>query len=274
MSYKTITYRVDDRVAVITLNRPERMNAMSLELCGEVKHAVRAADDDGDVRVVIVTGAGGKAFSAGYDISEADQDEKRGRRTVADWSERLNHDLDYTYVMWNCRKPVIAMINGYCLAGGLELVQMCDIRYCSDDSKFGVVETRFSSGVATLAMPWIVGARCREYIYTGDMFGAEEALRIGLVNRVFAKADLEKETIKIAKRMSRVALAALQWNKRAVNTTFEAMGFNAAMQYGVEACSLLDATETPEFKAFEEIRKAKGLTEAIKWRRALFAPYE
>jgi enoyl-CoA hydratase/carnithine racemase len=123
-------------------------------------------------------------------------------------------------------------------------------------------------------MPWIVGARCREYIYTGDMFGAEEALRIGLVNRVFPKADLEKETMKIAKRMSRVALAALQWNKRAVNTTFEAMGFNAAMQYGVAACSLLDATETPEFKAFEGIRKAKGLTEAIKWRRAIFAPYE
>ena len=274
MDYKTITYGVDDRVAVITFNRPERMNAMSLELCAEVKHAVQAADDDRDVRVVIVTGAGGKAFSAGYDLDDPAEAAVRGKRTPSDWRDRLNHDLQYTYSVWRCSKPVVCMINGYCLAGALEFAQMCDLRYCSDDSKFGVVETRFSNGIATLAMPWVIGPLSREYIYTGDMFGAEEALRIGLVNRVFPKADLEKETMKIAKRMSRVALAALQWNKRAVNTTFEAMGFNAAMQYGVEACSLLDATETPEFKAFEEIRKAKGLTEAIKWRRALFAPYE
>jgi enoyl-CoA hydratase/carnithine racemase len=249
------------------------MNAFSLELCDEVVHAVAAADRDPDVRVVIVTGAGGRAFSAGYDLSE-DSDESNGHRSADEWNRRLNHDLEFTYSVWRCSKPVIAMISGYCLAGALEFSQMCDIRYASDDSKFGVVETRFSSGIATLAMPWIIGTRCREYIYTGDMFDAQEAFRLGLVNRVFPKADLEQETIKIAKRMSRVALAALQWNKRAINTTYETMGFQAALRYGVEACSLLDATETPEFKAFEEVRASKGLTEAIKWRRALFAPYE
>ena len=152
----------------------------------------------------------------------------------------------FTFAPWNCSKPVIAMIDGFCLAGALEFAQMCDIRYCSQTSKFGVVETRFSNGIATYIMPWILGNRCRELIYTGDTFDAERAFRLGLVDRVFPKASLEAETMKIAKRMSRVALAALQWNKRAINNTFDTMGLRAALQYGVEACSLLDATGTPE----------------------------
>lgn len=267
--YNSIKYSTDDRVATITLNRPHRMNAMSLELCAEVKQAVQAADDDPDVRVVVVTGEGGKAFSAGYDLGESE-----GERDVETLTNRLHEDLQYTYSLWDCSKPTIAMISGYCLAGALELVQMCDVRYASEDSQFGVVETRFSAGIATMAMPWIVGARCRELIYTGDTFDAEEALRIGLVNRVFPKADLERETMKIARRMSRVALAALQWNKRAINTTYEAMGFRAALRYGVEACTLMDSTKTPEWRAFEEIRATKGVSEAIKWRNDLFSPFE
>ena len=87
---------------------------------------------------------------------------------------------------------MIAMIDGYCLAGALELAQMCDIRYCSDASKFGVVETRFSDGIATYIMPWILGNRCRELIYTGDTFDGERAFRLGLVDRVFPKTDLAR----------------------------------------------------------------------------------
>jgi enoyl-CoA hydratase/carnithine racemase len=271
MAYKTITYEVDDRVAVLTFNRPERMNAMTVELCLEVQDAVKAADADPDVRVVVIRGAGGKAFSAGYDLVDSAEGEKKG---LGEWRDRLNQDLQFTQSVWRCSKPTIAMISGYCLGGALEFVQMCDIRYASDDSKFGVVETRFSMGIATMIMPWVVGARCREYIYTGDTFGSEEAMRIGVVNRVFPKADLESETMKVAKRMSRIALAALQWNKRALNNTFEAMGLQVALQYAVEACAILDSTETPEFKAFEEVQNAKGLTEAIKWRRELFRPFE
>jgi enoyl-CoA hydratase/carnithine racemase len=271
MSYETILYKVDDRVAVITLNRPERLNALSQKLCAELPQAVLAADQDPQVRVLVITGAGGKAFSAGYDIKESAEAPKR---SVAEWRERLNRDLLFTYSVWNCSKPVIAMINGYCLAGALEFAQMCDIRYCSDDAKFGVVETRFASGIATYIMPWILGNRCRELIYTGDTFDAERAFRLGLVDRVFAKADLEPETMKLARRMSRVAMAALQWNKRAINNTFETMGLRAALQYGVEACTILDAQETPEYATFDEIRRTKGLGEALKWRDAQFAPFE
>ncbi len=273
MQYENILYAADDRIATITLNRPAKMNALSLTLCDEVVDAVAVADADPDVRVLVVTGTGGKAFSAGYDIAEPAEFQGQ-ERSVDDWRARLNHDLQFTYSVWRCSKPVIAMIDGFCLAGGLEFAQMCDIRYASDDSTFGVVETRFSNGVATLAMPWIIGALSRELIFTGDIIDAKEALRIGLVNRVFPKAELQSETMKIARRMSRVALDALKWNKRALNTTFEAMGFSAALQYGLEACSILDATQTPEYRAFQAVKLEKGLTEAIRWRRSIFAPYE
>ena len=271
--FTNLLYDADDRVAVITLNRPQKMNALSLELCAEFREAIRAADADPEVRVVVVRGAGGKAFSAGYDLTD-DAEMQGSERGMADWNARLNHDLDFTFAVWRCSKPTIAMIDGYCLAGGLEFAQMHDIRYCSDDSRFAVIETRFSNGVATLAMPWIIGPIARELIYTGDMIGADEALRHGLVNRVFPKAQLEAEVMKIAKRMSRVALAALQWNKRAINNTFETMGFTAALRYGVEACSILDGTETPEYQQFDERRRTQGLQAALHWRREQFAPYE
>jgi enoyl-CoA hydratase/carnithine racemase len=244
------------------------MNALSLELCDEVEDAVGIADADPEVRVVIVRGAGGRAFSAGYDLSDVES-----QSTVSEYSSRLNHDLRFTYSVWNCSKPVIAMIDGYCLAGGLEFAQMCDLRYASSTSRFGVVETRFSDGVATLAMPWVVGARCRELIYTGDMIDAEEAYRIGLVNRVFQKADLETEVTRIAKRMSRVAMPTLKWNKRAINNTYEAMGFRAALQYGVEACAIMDSSPD-EFAHFNELRRTKGVKAAIEWRDGIFAPFE
>ncbi|MFO0997637.1 MAG: enoyl-CoA hydratase/isomerase family protein [Alphaproteobacteria bacterium] len=272
MAYENILYAVDDRVATITMNRPTKMNAMSLDLCAEVKNAVAKADADPEVRVLILTGAGGRAFSAGYDL--ADPKAAHYRDNVATWNARMNHDLDYNYSVWRCSKPVIAMISGYCLAGALELAQMCDIRYCSDDSKFGVVETRFSAAIACLSMPWILGPRCRELIYTGDTFGAEEAYRLGLVSRVFPKKDLERETMKIAKRMSRVAIACLQWNKRALNQTQVAQGLAAALQYGAEAGSILDGTETPELKEFNRLRSTEGLAAAMKWRDDQFKQFE
>lgn len=269
--YRTLTYEIDDRVAIVTLNRPERMNALSLELCGEIKAAFAEADRDPGIRVVIITGAGGKAFSAGYDIKDGDEGMKEG---LAAWSERLQADLAFTYAPWNCSKPVIAMIDGYCLAGALEFVQMCDMRYCTPESKFGVVETRFSAGIATLAMPWIMGQRCRELIFTGDVIDGAEAHRLGLVNRVMPRAKLRAETMKIARRMGQVALACLQHNKRALNGSYRIMGFDAALGYGNELAAMMDATVTPEYKAFEDIRRKDGLTAAIRWRDQQFKQFE
>jgi enoyl-CoA hydratase len=106
------------------------------------------------------------------------------------------------------------------------------------------------------------------------VIGSEQAMQLGLLDGLFAPEALEAETMKVARRMSRVALEALQWNKRALNRTFEIMGFGAALQYGLEACTMLDSTETPEGKIFNELRRNKGLGEALQWQKSLFSPYE
>jgi enoyl-CoA hydratase/carnithine racemase len=271
-TYQLLTYEVDDRVAKITFNRPERMNAFNLALCGEIVAAIKEADADPEVRVVLVTGAGGKAFSAGYDIKEtASGGPKRGQPA---WRERLQKDLRFCYAPWECSKPVIAVIDGFCLAGALEFAQMCDIRYCSDDSKFGVLETRFAAGIVTMVMPWILGPASRELVFTGDTIGAKEAERVGLVTRVYPKATVHAETLKIAKRMSRVAIECLTWNKRAMNRTAEIMGFRSALDYGFEACVQLDNSEAPEYRQFDKLRREQNLGEAIKWRDSQFAKFE
>ena len=272
MTYETLTYAVDDRVARITFNRPERMNAFNLKLCGEIMAAIAQADADSQVRVLLVTGAGGKAFSAGYDIKEtASGGPKRGE---PGWRDRLAKDLRFCYSPWDCSKPVIAAIDGFCLAGALEFAQMCDIRYCSDDSKFGVLETRFAAGIVTMIMPWILGPASRELIFTGDTIDAQEAERVGLVTRVYPKATLHAETLKIAKRMSRVAIECLTWNKRAMNRGAEACGFRTALDIGFDACVQLDNSIAPEYQIFDKLRREKSLNEAIKWRDGQFAPYE
>ncbi len=271
MTYQTLELAVDDRVANLKLNRPDRMNALSEELLQEFKQAIAAIDKDEDVRIVIVSGAGGKAFSAGYDLRDTPDVPKR---SLAELNERYAWQQTFNLSVWNCSKPVIAMIDGYCLAGGLELATCCDIRYCSDTSRIGALEARFGGGMGTLMLPWLLGNKCRELIYTGDILPAAEALRIGLVDRVFPQADLAAQTMRIAKRMSRVAATCQSWNKRAINQTFEVMGLHAALRHGIDAASILRAIGSPEREKFDELRRTEGLSAALAWRKALFAPFE
>jgi enoyl-CoA hydratase len=271
MNFEQLIYARDGRIGRITLNRPERLNALGHVLVEEIIAALALADQDPEIRVIVIAGAGGRAFSAGYDMKESAE---RPRRKAGEWRTRMQQDIRFTYAPWDCSKPVIAMINGYCLAGALEFAQCCDLRYCSDDAEFGVVETRFASGIATMIMPWILGHRSRELIFTGDRFGAADAHRLGLVDRVFPKTALEAETMKIARRIGQVAMDCLKWNKRAINQTFETMGLRAAIQYGAEAGALMNATGSPEADQFDAIRRSEGLAAALTWRERLFADYE
>jgi enoyl-CoA hydratase len=271
MSYEFLLYAVDNRVATLTLNRPDRHNALNQPLVDEIMVAVADADADPAVRVIILTGAGGRAFSAGYDIKESAQ---KPKRTLPEWRARMQKDIRFTYSVWDCSKPVIAMIDGLCYAGALELAMCCDMRFCSEGSTFAAVEARFSNGIATMIMPWILGQRARRLIYTGDAFGAAEAFRLGLVEQVFPKATLEAEVVKIARRMSRVSVECLQWNKRAINQAFETMGLRNAIAYGAEACAIMDATSSPEADMFDQLRRTEGLGAALAWRTAQFAEFE
>ncbi|MBR1165069.1 enoyl-CoA hydratase/isomerase family protein [Bradyrhizobium elkanii] len=268
-----ILYEVNDRVAVITLNRPKKLNALSRRLRGEFQQAIAAADHDPDVRVVLLKGAGGRAFSTGWDLSD-DESKDETSRTMNSRSSSTDASVRFLRAPWDCSKPVIAMIDGHCLAGGMELAQMCDIRYCSEGSRFGLPEVRLGLGMLTVpALSWLAGQRCRELIYSGDTFDAAEANRLGLVQRVYPKERLESEVLRIAKRMSRVALPALTWSKKALNNTLQAAGFDAAMQYGAGSSLIIGSMGT-EFSKFGELVHAEGMKAAIAWRDSLFAPFE
>jgi len=271
MTYKTLLYSTDDRVATIALNRPDKLNAIDHTMVGEIMQAVAAADADPEVRVIILKGNGGKAFSTGFDFGGS---QGKPKRTLPEWRERMQEDIAFNYSVWDCSKPVIAMIEGFCLAGALELVTCVDIRYCAENAQFGAIESRFSRGIATMMLPWILGQNARELIYTGDTFGAEKALDMGLVSRVFPTESLEAEVTKIARRMSRVSLECLRWNKRAINQTFETMGLRNAVQYGAEACAMMNASGSPEADHFFELRQTQGLSAALKWRKEQFEPFE
>ncbi|MCS0494782.1 enoyl-CoA hydratase/isomerase family protein [Ancylobacter mangrovi] len=271
MTYQHLIYDVEDRVATITLNRPDRHNALSQPLVDEIIAVMKEVDADPEVRVAIITGAGGKAFSSGYDIKESAELPKR---SLADWRARMHKDITFTYSVWDCSKPVIAMVDGFCFAGALEFAMCCDMRYCSDVSKFAAIEARFSAGIATMIMPWLLGQRSRALIYSGDTIDAEEAFRLGLVDKVFPKADVAAEVRKIALRMSRVSMECLKANKRAINQSFEIMGLRNAIEYGAEICASMDAVGSPEAETFDTIRRSEGLSAALKWRAEQFAPFE
>lgn len=277
MAYSTILYEADDRVAWITLNRPSKANALSLKLCAEFQDALASAERNPDVRVIVIKGAGNRTFSAGFDMDE-DRSEVGPSSlddwSLDDWTRYFDLGVKFIHSVFDCSKPVIAMINGYCIAGALDFAISCDIRYCSDDSRFGAIETRMGIGDTELPMmSHLIGQRCRELVYTGDMFDAQEAYRLGVVNRVFPKDRLEEEVTRVAKRMSRVALPALVWSKKALNQTLLAAGLDSALRYSF-AVDLIIGKSDSEFKRFREIQNREGAKAAFKWRDAIFEPFE
>jgi enoyl-CoA hydratase len=256
----------------LTLNRPERLNALSHELVETLSAALaRAAEDDG-VRVVIIAGSG-RAFCAGYDLKEeAEHEKEHGPLDVAGWRAALAHDANRMLELFDHPKPILAQVHGYCLAGGCDLMMMCDLAVASDDAMFGEPEIRFGSGVVTMVMPWLVGARkAKELLLTGeDRIPADEARRIGLVNRVVARDRLEEETLALANEIAILDPVAISLTKRSINRAIEVSGFREALAANVDIDSVIEAAEVPERIEFRRIREREGLKAAIAWRDARF----
>jgi enoyl-CoA hydratase len=256
----------------LTLNRPDVLNALSAELVERLSEGLRAAAADDAVRVVVIRGAG-RAFCAGYDLKEeAEREAREGPLEVAGWQRALQHDVDRMLELFDHPKPVIAEVHGYCLAGGCDLMMMCDLAVASDDAMFGEPEIRFGSGVVTMVMPWLLGARrAKELLFTGeDRLPAEEALRLGLVNRVVPRDRLEGETLRLARAIAVLDPVAISLTKRAINRAWELAGFREALRANVDIDAVIEAAEVPERAEFNRIRAEKGLKAAIEWRDARF----
>lgn len=267
-TFTTLTYEVRDAKAYLTLDRPERLNAIDDVMPGEIRAAVEQANADDDVRVLVVAGAG-RAFCAGYDLTE---DAQEGELDARHWHDSLRASVDKMLEIVDCPKPVIASVQSYCLAGGTDLMLACDLAVAADDAFFGYVDVRFGSGVVSMFLPWVVGVRAaKELLFTGeDRVSAAEAHRIGLVNRVVPRDELDDATLALAEEIAKNEPFVVQTTKRAVNRAWDVAGFRAALAANVELDVMIETANLPARDEFRRITNEQGLKAAIAWRDARF----
>lgn len=270
MTTSLVNYAVNGRVGIVTINRPDKLNAISLELKKALIERLLEADADAGPSVVVLR-AEGRSFGAGYDISPNPARAARKGNALA-WHESLTDDVRLELTPWDMRKPVIASVQGHCLGGSCELVMMCDITIAADDALFGEPEIRFSNVGPAMIMPFIIGfKRAREILYMGDPIDAPTALAYGMVNRVVPRAQLHEATMKFARRMALMSPESLMATKLAINRGADAAGFRNAIRAGLDVLAPLYAAATEVGKKFDELREKEGLGAALKWRAAQFA---
>jgi enoyl-CoA hydratase len=239
-----VLYEVRGSTAVVTMNRPDYRNAQNSVMTYALDRAFQRAVDDDAVKVIVLAGAG-KHFSAGHDIGTPGRDvDVHYENSAVIWWDHVGReggDLRYAREMevylGMCRrwrdipKPMIAMIQGACIAGGLMLSFVCDLIVASDDAFFGDPVVRMGiPGVEYFAHPWVLGSRAsKEILFTGDRFSAQRAYEWGMVNRVVARDQLERETFTIAERIAAMPQFGLALTKRAVNQCEDAMGMRTGM---------------------------------------------
>ena len=271
MADPVVLYEVDDKVSVITLNRPDKLNAISPELMRQLLDAFARADEEAATSVVLLR-AEGRSFCAGYDIG------RRPEPGEADWRDdpirahkHLAPQLDFEMTPWNLQKPVIASVQGHVMGGGCELVMLCDLTIAADNASFGEPEIRFSSVGPAIVMPAIIGyKKARELLYFGDAIDAQTARELGMVNRVVPLAELREKSLAWAKRLALVSPEALYTTKLAINRGADAAGFSNRIHIGLDVVAPLYATRTEFGERFREIVAAEGVPAAVRWRAAQF----
>jgi enoyl-CoA hydratase len=238
----------------ITLNRPNKRNALSNSLRRELFDELRRADQDRDVSVIVIRGAG-PSFSAGYDLAPEPNDPLPRPIATRDgfWSRHL---VEGWFEMMDMSTPIIAQVHGYCLAGGSELAAACDLVYVAQDATIGYPPVRTMSSPDFLWQPWLLGwRRAMEALLTGDSMTGTEAVEGGYANRAFAAEDLENEVLAVAERVAQIPGDLLALNKRTVHRALEAMG----MRTGVRATTELQALGLHQRSSQDYMPKLRSL---------------
>ena len=256
-------------VSRITLNRPESRNALNNTLRGELYGQLEANDQDADIRVTIIRGAG-SAFCAGYDL-KANNRADQPFHTAGGDGNWARHVVDGFFRVWDLAKPVIAQVHGYCLAGGTELATSCDLVYVAEDAAIGYPVVSSMSPPDNQFFPHLLGLRnAMEMMLTGNAISGIEAAEQGFANRAYSGDTLEAEVLEIAERIAKVPSDLQQMNKRAVHRQMELMGVRAAIRSGTEIQALAFHTESTKAH-FKEL--AAGLTTALTSRDEKFGDY-
>ncbi len=255
MAFENVLIEKRGRIAIVTVNRPDKLNALNIATRKEILIAFEQLKHDDEVRVVIITGAGEKSFIAGADISEFAGMTALKQREVMKGGRAFDSVEDFP-------KPVIAMINGFALGGGCELAMSCDIRIASTKAKLGQPEIKLGiipGGGGTQRMTRLIGeGKAMELILTGDMITAEEAKQLGLVNQVFAPEELEAKTMELANRIADLSPVALAMAKASVKNASR-MNLREGLDAEIDLFALCFSSEDKEegVRAFIEKRKAE-----------------
>ncbi|MCB1741952.1 MAG: enoyl-CoA hydratase/isomerase family protein [Gammaproteobacteria bacterium] len=263
-----LQWSIHDGIAEVVFNRPRQLNAFNNELMHATLELMSELEGDESVRVIVVRGAG-RAFSAGFDLKAA------GERSLDSIDKvRAQMELQFDFIMrfWTSTKPTIAAVHGYCIAGAFELSLACDMTVAARDAVFGEPEVRFGTGTVAMLFPWVTGPKqAKEILLTGaDRIAAEDALRMGLVNRVVEPAEVLAVSMRLARQVARSSPLSVRRMKEAVNRSYEVMGMRQALASGLDIDIELNATPTFEKSEFARIRRESGVKAAIAWRDGRF----
>jgi enoyl-CoA hydratase len=264
MTFATIELRIEGPMAHITLNRPDKLNAISGDMVRELHRALDESEASSEVRVITLRGAG-RAFCSGFDLGEL-----QSGADVTAMRRVLEADFEIILRFWNSPKPTIAAVHGYALGGGFELAMACDITLAAEGTRFGEPEPKFGSGIVALLLPWITGPKQAKemLLFGGDRVSAEHAYQMGLVNGVVKPEALVAETMAAAGRCAMLDAEAVRLTKTAINRSYSQMGFERALRQALDLDVQIETTETPESRSFKEILARDGVKAAIAWREA------
>ena len=252
MTNQTVLYEKKQNVAIITLNRPQRLNAITRDLINGLIAQLKMARQDQDVSVVILTGAG-RAFCAGEDLKETS-----AGKSFEDWMEETDGLQEVQRVVMDLGKPLIAAVRGYALGGGCEFALSCDIRIAAEDAQFGFPETEVGLTITTAGtklLAQIVGlGKAKELVFTGDYINAQEAMRIGLANSLASAERLLDEALSMAHRIAEKSSLSLKLSRIAIDQGLHA-SFEQTLE--LEASHLLTCVGAQNQKKFVEQKLAK-----------------
>lgn len=257
----SVDLEIAEGIAHIVLNRPDKLNAIDASMLDALERSLDTVEERKDVRAVLLSGRG-RAFSAGFDLgSDGPRDPDSIRR-------ELKRDFDVIMRFWDCSKPTMAAVHGYCLGSSMEISAVCDITIAATDTRFGAPEVKYGSGIVCLVLPWIIGLKhAKELLLTGDNdIDAQRALSMGLVNRVVSPDALLTEAFALTKRIAANDALAVQLTKKAINRGAETGGLRRALEEALEVDMHIETTETPESRQFNSIMESDGLEAALDWR--------
>lgn len=253
---------INDSVLTFTFNRPERLNAITSAIYAHIADHVTAANLDEEVKVIVLKGKG-RAFSSGFDLKL-----QTGNRTIEQKLNSLQTTANRArWAIWNCRKPVIAAVHGYCVGGALELVLPTDMTISTESCRFAVPEILFGAGPAFNMFPWMMNhKKAKEILLLGEKFSAAEAKEAGIVNRIVPDDGLEAETKRIVDQLKQMPRGAVWFNKQGVNRAYETAGMPAHINSWAEHVTILGQFPDPTRESFSRIVQNEGAGAGIKWR--------